>query len=245
MTPVGVDEILRKKESSVARMRSDSSWMQAWRTRPRSSFLNALKKPGLSVIAEVKRSSPSTGPLNVDVDNLCAAYCVRPVDALSILTDEHFGMSSEDLRRLAATTAIPILRKDFTISREQIYEADLIGADAVLLIATFLSADQLDDFGGYAESLGLDVLYEAHSAEDLVKIPASAKIVGINNRSLASGDYRTDTNLAESLRASIPQGVIRIAESGYERPADVPQGWDAVLIGTGMIRHFVREGRLP
>lgn len=242
MSAPAIEAIFEAKRAEVARLRADMSWSRRARMRTRHSFRAALARPGLSVIAEVKRSSPSTGPLLNDVDALLEAYIAAEVDALSVLTDAHFGMSAVDLERLAARTDKSILRKDFTLSKEQILEADLIGADAILLIAAFLSSEELRDLGAYAASLGLDVLYEVHAAEELAKIPETAAIVGVNNRNLAAGDYRTDTALSRDLLASIPLGALRVAESGYERAGDVPPGYDAVLIGTGLIRAFTRGG---
>lgn len=212
------------------------------RKRARFSFRQALAKKGLSIIAEIKRSSPSTGPLDADIDELHDAYQVAGVDALSILTDRFFGMTSGDLERLAANSDLPVLRKDFILSREQITEADSIGADAILLIATFLEREELKDLGDFAGSLGLDVLYEAHSENDLEKIPATAEIVGINNRDLSGGDFRTDRTLSEKLAARLPGGTLKVAESGFDAGGQVPAGYDAVLIGTGLIRAFKRSG---
>ncbi len=242
MKPVSIEEILARKREEIAELRADRTWSGRPRIRERRSFRAALAKPGLSVIAEIKRSSPSTGDLGVDIDALLAAYISAGVDALSILTDSHFRMSAGELERLAKKTDLPILRKDFTLSKEQIDEACILGADAILLIATFLPAEELAELGAHAEALGLDVLYEAHAREDLLKIPREAGIIGINNRNLAAGDYRTDTGLSQELHAMIPEGVIRVAESGYEKAAEVPAGYDAVLIGTGLIRKFKRGG---
>jgi len=236
---ITIADILAAKRDEIARLRVKPATRR--RTRRRHSFFDALQRDGLSIIAEIKRSSPSTGDLNVDIDLLFGAYKDAGVDALSILTDRHFGMTADDLEQLGRETDLPILRKDFILSREQIDEADAIGADAILLIATFLTTEELLDLGAHAESLGLDVLYEAHSREDLLKIPGRAKIIGINNRDL-SRDYATDTNLSSEMAALLPDGVLRVAESGFERAGEVPRGYDAALIGTGFIREFHRSG---
>lgn len=234
-----ITDILAAKREEIARLRLKPVTRR--RTRRRHSFFDALGHAELSIIAEIKRSSPSTGDLNVDIDLLFGAYKDAGVDALSILTDRHFGMTEDDLERLGRETDLPILRKDFILSREQIDEADAIGADAVLLIAKFLTIEELIDLGAHAESLGLDVLYEAHSREDLLKIPGRAKIIGINNRDL-SRDYATDTGLSSEMVSLLPDGVLRVAESGFERAGEVPAGYDAALIGTGLIREFHRSG---
>jgi indole-3-glycerol phosphate synthase len=194
------------------------------------------------VIAEVKRASPSTGPLEVEPTALRDAYRAAGVDALSILTDAHFGMSIDDLEALAADVALPILRKDFILAESQIIEADLIGADAILLIAAFLSAGELARLGAFAEARGLDVLYETRSREEIDRLPAGARIVGINNRDLEDPGYRTDLKTADGLRAALPNNVLTVAESGITVPEDVPPGFDAILVGTGLIREFKKGG---
>lgn len=235
---IGIERILQDKRAEIASL--GNSFPK--RARPRFSFRGALARPGLSVIAEIKRSSPSTGPLGAEPMRLRDAYVAGKADALSILTDRHFGMAASDLAQLAADVAIPVLRKDFILSEAQIREADSIGADAILLIATFLEAGELVRLGRCAEEIGLDVLYEAHSAEDLAKIPASARIVGINNRNLSAGSYETDRALCEILRDRIPPGAVKVAESGFTAADQIPPGFDAVLIGTGLIREFTRGG---
>lgn len=235
-----ISEILEAKRNEVARLRREP--LTRPRTRPRFSFIEALKEKGLSIIAEIKRSSPSTGDLNVDINALYAAYTSAKVDALSILTDSHFGMAASDLEKLAGSCTLPILRKDFILSAEQIQEADVIGADAILLIATFLESAEMAELGAYAESLGLDVLYEAHSEEDLLKIPGRARIIGINNRNLSGEDYKTDISLSKKMIDELPADVVKVAESGFERDGEIPRGYDAALIGTGLIREFNRTG---
>lgn len=237
---VSVETILRDKRDEIARLPSVGEWDR--RSRPPHSFRDALARRDVSVIAEIKRSSPSTGSFDVDVDQLLDAYLDAGVDALSILTDRHFGMTRDDLARLGARCSIPILRKDFILSREQIDESHAVGADAILLIATFLGERELDDLGAHARSLRLDVLYEAHSAEEIKKIPSIAEIVGVNNRDLSSAEYRTDMNLCRHALAQLPVQAIKVAESGYGDAAEIPEGYNAVLIGGGLIREFKKTG---
>jgi indole-3-glycerol phosphate synthase len=236
----GVDEILAAKRREIRALEESGRLTTGRRIRPRFSFREALARPGLAVIAEVKRSSPSTGPFGVAPRPLRDAYIAAGADALSILSDAHFGMSAEEFSDLAAECRVPVLRKDFILAESQIEESDHLGADAILLIATFLSRDELDRLGARAESLGLDVLYEAHAPEDLAKIPARARIVGINNRDLSGGDYKTDIGLSAAMLSAVPPGLLRVAESGYDRPGQVPRGFDAVLMGGGLIRAFAR-----
>lgn len=236
MSAVSVQDILAAK-------REEAVTIAARRPRPRSraphDFAAALRIPGLSVIAEIKRSSPSHGEFGVDVDVLLKAYEDAGVDALSILADRHFGMSPDDFVSLAARTDKPILWKDFILTSDQIRYAWECGADAVLLIASFLSERELMELSSHAELLGMDVLIEGHNAADLKKIPRSAKIVGINNRDLSSREYATDTETSARLLTEVDPSALRVAESGYSSPEEVPKGFDAVLIGAGMIRKFL------
>ena len=241
---VSIEKILEDKKSEIEDLKSHPP-DPGKRTRPRFSFLDALSKPGISVISEIKRSSPSTGPFGVDIHDLKQAYVVANVDAFSILTDRHFEMNAADLKELAADIKAPVLRKDFIMDEVQIDEAVEMGADAILLIATFLETDELDRLGAYAEKYGLDVLYEAHHEDDVQKIPTRAKIIGINNRNLSGGDYKTSLDFSMKLLNTLPENMIKVAESGYELPGSVPEGYDAVLVGTGLIRTFMARGSLP
>lgn len=234
-----VEEILAAKRIEI-RALEHSERLRQTRRRPRFSFRAALARPGLSVIAEVKRSSPSTGSFGIEPLPLRDAYLAAGVDALSILSDPHFGMNADEFRDLSADCRIPVLRKDFILAESQIAESEILGADAILLIATFLSSGELDRLGAAAEDRGLDVLYEAHAPEDIAKIPARARIVGINNRDLSGGAYKTDIGLSETMLAAVPAGALRVAESGYDRPGQVPRGYDAVLVGGGLIRAFAK-----
>lgn len=213
------------------------------RVRPRFDFEAALKRPHRAVIAEIKRGSPSQGAFGVEPAALRAAYLAAGADCFSILTDSHFGMTAADLVTLARDLPVPVLRKDFILDTRQIDEAEAIGADAVLLIATFLSTAELDALGRHAAARGLAVLYEAHGAEDLAKMPSHARIIGVNNRNLADPRYGVDPRLSKELLQKIPAGVIKVAESGYESGSELPP-CDAVLIGAGLIREFMRKGNV-
>ncbi len=237
-----IEAILAAKREEIARLESGGLAARAPRGRARRSFLGALARPGLSVIAEIKRSSPSAGSFEVDPAELARAYRGAGIDAVSILSDSHFGMTPDDFRELAAGFDIPVLRKDFILAESQVDEADRLGADAVLLIATFLSKEELDRLGRRAGALGLDVLYEVHDPGEAEKLPPGARIVGINNRDLAAADYRTDTARAARGFDRLPAGALRVAESGYGPGEPVPPGFDAVLVGAGLIRTFVQHG---
>lgn len=236
---VSVEEILAAKRREVAALPASFPA----RVRPRLDFEAALRRPHRSVIAEIKRSSPSQGEFGVEPAALKAAYLEAGADCFSILTDVHFGMTAADLVELARDLPVPVLRKDFVLDARQIDEADSIGADAVLLIATFLSSAELDALGRHAAARGLAVLYEAHGAEDLAKMPSHARIIGINNRDLADPRYGVDRQRSKELLQKVPDGVIKVAESGYGSGSELP-ACDAVLIGAGLIREFKRKGNV-
>jgi len=238
-----IDNILEEKQKEIFQL-ENSDLLQKARTRRSYSFQNALSKNGISLIAEVKRSSPSAGDFDINPNALMKSYIDAGADALSILSDKHFGMNVGEFEALASKSKLPVLRKDFILSKKQVLESWILGADAVLLIASFLDSKKLDEFGAYAEELGLDVLYEVHSTEELKSLPKRAKIIGINNRNLKDAHLSTDTGLCSELVSKLPKGSIKVAESGFERGKNVPKGFDAVLIGTGLIREFKLNNNL-
>jgi len=206
------------------------------------SFLDALRRPGLSVIAEHKRSSPSAGEIRSD---LALAEVVRAYErggaaALSILTEEsRFGGALSDLAAARAASSLPILRKDFIVDTYQVLEAYAGGADAILLIVAALTTNELRRLHLDATELGLDVLVEVHDQLELgLAVELGAPIIGINNRDLKTLDV--DTDRALRMRDSLPAGTVAVAESGYSRPEQLEQlaeaGVDAVLIGEALMR---------
>lgn len=196
----------------------------------------------IAVIAEVKRSSPSKGPLRPDLDPaaLAQAYEGGGAAALSVLTDAEFFDGSEgDLRSARAATALPVLRKDFTVCRQDVFDARVMGADAVLLIVAALSDPELEDLLALAGSVGLDALVEVHDeAEAARAVHAGAAIVGVNQRDLFS--FEVDTRRAERVAGSLPAEVCKVAESGIRSRHDVDllaaAGFDAVLVGETFVR---------
>ncbi|RMH56644.1 MAG: indole-3-glycerol-phosphate synthase [Candidatus Hydrogenedentota bacterium] len=241
---ISVETILEAKQAEVERLRKERPWEKRSRRRGRYSFRKALARDGLSIIAEIKRSSPSTGSFEVEPRPVLEAYEAAGVDALSILSDRHFGMSPEEFEDLAAKTSLPVLRKDFLLAPEQIRESVVLGADAVLVIVAFLEDAVLEALLDEARDAQLDVLVEIHSAEDLKRLPRNTEIVGINNRDLSSPSYETDANRARELARDVPAGYLLVAESGYESPEDLPQRADAVLIGGAFLRHVRRFGEV-
>jgi indole-3-glycerol phosphate synthase len=211
--------------------------------RPESRpFGEALARPGISLIAEHKRRSPSAGVLRegASVGEIAAAYERGGAAALSILTEPaHFGGSLEDLREAVAATELPVLRKDFIVDRYQLYESAAAGADAILLIVAVLDHDELYELHREARGLDLDVLVEVHDEDELERaLDVDADILGINNRDL--GDFSVDIERTYELLSDVPAGKTVVSESGFttrEQLEDLDRvGVDAVLIGETLMR---------
>jgi indole-3-glycerol phosphate synthase len=215
---------------------------EAERCVPTRGFKAALRAgPGTSVIAEVKRRSPSKGPLAPDLvpGVLAKAYAAAGASCLSVLTDqEFFGGSADDLAEARAAVDLPVLRKDFTVCAADVCAARLMGADAVLLIVGALSAGEVAEFLALARRLGLDALVEVHDqAEADIAVAAGADLIGVNQRDLVT--FEVDTARAVRVVASLPDGVVRVAESGIRSHDDVRRlagaGFDAILVGEALV----------
>ena len=205
------------------------------------SLYSALKKKGPSIIGEFKRRSPSKGEINItaDVAYVAAGYEEAGVAAMSVLTDnEFFGGESNDLRKAAEVTELPILRKDFVIDEYQVLESKSIGASAILLIASILSKKETEQLASLAFSLGMDVLFEIHDENDLEKMSHNIRIVGVNNRNLKTFEINMENSL--DLLHQLPAGCLKVAESGFQTMTDVKKmharGYDAFLIGEKFMR---------
>jgi indole-3-glycerol phosphate synthase len=205
-------------------------------------FNEALVRPGLSLIAEFKRRSPSAGALapdSIDVASQVAAYERGGAAALSVLTDEpHFGGSLADLRAARAACELPIIRKDFVVDPYQLYEAAVNGADAVLLIVAALDDEHLRSLHREARSIDLDCLVEVHDAEELERaLEAGAEVIGINNRNL--DDMSVDIATTFELMPNVPAGKTVVAESGISGRDELEEldrvGVDAALIGGALM----------
>ena len=204
-------------------------------------FSEALVRPGLSLIAEFKRRSPSAGPIgDGDVAGVVKAYERGGAAALSILTDgPSFGGSLDDLRAARAASGLPILRKDFIVDSYQLAEAAVNGADAVLLIVAALKDKHLAALSEEARALDLDCLVEVHDEEELERaLAVDAEVIGINNRNL--NDFSVDTQRTNELITDVPAGKTVVSESGYENHFQLAEleriGVDAVLIGEALMR---------
>jgi indole-3-glycerol phosphate synthase len=212
-------------------------------------FESALRKTGMSFICEVKRASPSKGVIaqNFPYLDIAREYKKIGADAVSVLTEpSKFLGNDEYLRGIAREIPLPALRKDFTVSQYQIYEAKTLGASAVLLICAILDADALREYIELAARLGLSALVEAHTESEVkAAVDAGAVIIGVNNRDLRTFDV--DLSVSERLSRLIPKGAVFVSESGIRTAADVARlrdcGADAVLIGETLMRSDER-GRL-
>jgi indole-3-glycerol phosphate synthase len=205
-------------------------------------------RPGLAVIAEVKRRSPSRGDLDPDLDPAVVAseYATGGAAGLSVLTDEaFFGGRPDDVAAARRATNLPVLRKDFTVSANDVSDARLMGAGGVLLIAAALSDEELGAFHALAGRLGLDALVEVHSDEELERALAlGAGLVGVNQRDLTT--FEVDPARAERMAARIPDHVVAVAESGIRSADDARRlaaaGYQAVLVGESVVTAGDRAG---
>jgi indole-3-glycerol phosphate synthase len=239
-----LDRIVAAHRAAAARDERDLAALQADAEAqgPARGFGAALSgQPGVAVIAEIKRASPSKGALapNLDPVALAGAYQEGGAAALSVLTDaEFFRGSPEDLIVARAATTLPVLRKDFTVAPADVFDARCMGADAVLLIAAALSPEELVDFMALAGSVGLDALVEVHDeAEAEQALTAGATVIGVNQRDLFT--FEVDPSRAVRVAAMLPTQVVRVAESGIRDGEDVRRlgaaGFDAVLVGEALV----------
>lgn len=214
------------------------------------SFLNALKKPGMSFICEVKKASPSKGLIAPDFPYLQIAkeYEAAGADAISCLTEPHWFLGSDEyLKEITAAVNIPVLRKDFTIDEYMVDQARVFGASAVLLICAILTPDEIKRYKARTEELGMNALIEAHNAEEIrAAISCGAKIIGVNNRNLK--DFTVDTENTKRLIDLIPPETVFVSESGIKTASDVAQiaglGAEAVLIGETLMRAEDKKEKL-
>ncbi len=205
-------------------------------------FEKKLRSQGLSFICEVKKASPSKGIISNDFPYLEIAkeYEEAGADCISCLTEPKWFLGSDQIfSEIRTTVQIPMIRKDFTVDEYQIYQAKLMGADAVLLILAILTQNQLQEYLSICETLGLTALVEAHNEAELtMAIAAGAKVLGVNNRNLK--DFSIDTENSRRLRKLVPKNILFVSESGIRSPEDIHAlreiGVDAVLIGEAFMR---------
>lgn len=214
------------------------------------AFERALGKPGISFICECKKASPSKGLIAPEFPYLDIAkeYEAAGADCISVLTEPKWFLGSDTyLKEIAEAVTIPCLRKDFTVDDYMIYQAKLLGASAVLLICSILTASQIRAYIGVCDQLGLSALVEAHDEEEIqMALDAGARIIGVNNRNLK--DFTVDTGNSSRLRALVPAGVLFVAESGVRNAEDVQRlresGADAVLVGEALMRAADKNAKL-
>ncbi|MFP5364748.1 MAG: indole-3-glycerol phosphate synthase TrpC [Thermoleophilia bacterium] len=244
----GTREDVRRRREAVPLATLESALAGRGEDRP---FSEALTLPGVSVIAEHKRRSPSAGEIRAGatVADVVSAYERGGAAAISILTEgKHFGGSLDDLRDARMASALPILRKDFIVDPYQLYESAEAGADAILLIVAALDGRSLAELHAEARSLDLDVLVEVHDEEELdcALEVLDADVIGINNRDL--GDFSVDVERTFELLADIPAGKTVVSESGFHSREQLDAlervGVDGVLIGESLMRAVDPEAAL-
>lgn len=258
--PTILDRILadvHREISAAKRCRSESDLRAMIADAPPVRPLDAALASGFGLIAEIKASSPSVGPMRVEnVAEAPCAYEESPVvKALSVLTNErHFGGSIERLREIRALTSKPVLRKDFILEEYQVREARAFGADAVLLMASVLDDSRMKGFHELALELGMEALFEVHDDEEVAALPAAARVVGINSRRFKAPVESSGFAAVDGVGASgkdfsirletfdlvdrLPTGVIRVAESGLDAGniRSVGEKFHAALVGTSLLR---------
>lgn len=241
-----LDQILSAKQAEITAARrlkpqADLEHLAAMREDFRP-FAASLARPGVRIIAEIKRASPSLGNIRPDLDPapLAVAYEAGGAAALSVLTEPSFFKgSAQDLKRARKVTDLPVLRKDFILDPYQVYETAAMGADAMLLIVRILDDESLASLYSLAHGIGLECLVEIHDEADAQRIlDLAPPVVGINNRDLAR--FHTDTSQAARLAARLPRGSAVVAASGIHSADDIRQalasGLRRFLIGESLVK---------
>jgi indole-3-glycerol phosphate synthase len=236
----GVREDIEARQQQVS---LDQIREMAAAAPPALDAFTLLREPGVGVIAEVKRSSPSRGQLAEipDPADLAREYAAGGARCVSVLTESRwFGGQLEDLAAVRAAVEVPVLRKDFVISSYQVHEARAYGADLVLLIVAALEQNVLTGLLERVESLGMTALVEVHTEEEADRaLAAGARVIGVNARDLST--LEVDRSVFERIAPGLPNNVVKIAESGVRGPHDLIRyasaGADAVLVGEGLVTH--------
>ena len=230
-----LEEIVKKKEK---RLKNDGYYFHE-NKHEGNSLYDQLKKEGLTIIGELKKASPSKGVISESFDYLSMLKEYNScVDAISVLTEEDYFLGKKEyLIQVKKNTNLPVLRKDFIITKKQILESYFLGADAILLIVSILDAKALKHFYNYARSLNLDVIVEVHNSKELEKaLKIKPRIIGINNRNLK--DFSVDLKTTRRLKKKIPSEILVISESGIKNKIDLESigSVDGVLIGESFMR---------
>jgi indole-3-glycerol phosphate synthase len=240
-----LDEIVQAKHEFVEQAKQavslHSLQVKATHNPAPRDFLAALRNPGVQLVAEVKRASPSKGLFREELDPVSFASCYAKAGAaaISVLTDTpYFYGSLDDLRNVKQTVPLPVLRKDFLFDPYQVYEARVAGADAVLLIAAILTDQTLSQLYDLVTGLGMSALLEVHNITELHRVlKLSPEIIGINNRDLHT--FRVSLDTTAEMIVNIPDSVVTVAESGIKTAQDVNRlrslGVDAMLVGESIV----------
>jgi Indole-3-glycerol phosphate synthase len=250
-----LDELAAYSKKRVAEARKKVSLdeiREAARDLPKGGFCfeKSLSKPGLAFICEVKKASPSKGIISQDFPyrEIAMEYVEAGAECVSCLTEPRWFLGSDQIfKEIRSDIKLPMIRKDFTVDEYQLYEAKLMGADAVLLICALLDTKTIARYLGICDELGISALVEAHDEKEILSASlAGARIIGVNNRNLK--DFSVDFNNAGRLRDMIPPSALFVAESGLSTPEDAYRlraiGADAVLIGEAMMRATDKKSAL-
>ncbi len=213
-------------------------------------FEKALKKDDIAFICECKKASPSKGVIAEDFPYLKIAkeYEAAGADCISVLTEPKWFLGSDEyLREITANVSIPCIRKDFTVDPYMIYEAKLLGAKAVLLICSILSEEQIREYMGICDELGISALVETHDEKEIaMAVRCGARLIGVNNRNLK--DFSVDTGNSRRMRELVPENIIFVSESGVKSAEDIAElrasGVNAVLIGETLMKADDKKAKL-
>jgi indole-3-glycerol phosphate synthase len=241
-----LDQINENKRTEVAAAKALVSVSELMKypaySKPAPSLTEFLLNPHKSgIIAEHKRKSPSKGIINgnVNLEEVVKGYQEASASAVSVLTDQkYFGGNLADLKEATSLLSIPVLRKDFIVDEYQIHEAKAYGAAIILLIAASLTADEVDRFAKLSRELGMEVLFEVHNEEELLKVSDHVNVVGVNNRDLKT--FHVDIEQSVKLAMLIPNQFIKISESGISNPETVKMlkthGYQGFLMGENFMK---------
>jgi len=242
-----LQEIVIEKRKQVAddqqqisiELLKQSTYFNRECTSLKESIVRASKS---GIIAEIKKKSPALGDINpeINVEKLASDYTNAGSSALSVVTDlKFFGGCNADLTAARKNTTIPILRKDFVIDEYQVFEAKSIGADVILLIAAILTKEEIAEFTDLAHKLGMEVILEVHAENELEKVNKKVDVIGVNNRNLET--MKIDIATSRSMAKLIPEGFLKISESGIENPDIVLElmqhEYNGFLIGSYFMKH--------
>lgn len=242
--------LVAEEKKSVSSEKMKEMALQTKGMLPDFIFEHTLKKDGISFICEVKKASPSKGVIARDFPyvDIAREYEAAGADCLSVLTESKYFLGSDQyLEEIRKAVKLPILRKDFTIDTYQIYQAKVLGANAVLLICALLDEDFIREGIRICDELGLTALVEAHDEKEMnTAIKAGARVIGVNNRNLK--DFTVDIQNSTKLRKCAPEGTLFVAESGIRSRADVEafekEEADAVLVGETLMRAADKKAKL-